>query len=320
MLGIESVSIPTQQVPCPLCGAGQYENVARTVDFCYETCANEFDYVKCSNCQHVYLLNRPLLSQLPVIYPDSYLANDYEGNLGGFISRLRDWFQKTKLKVLRRHLERGDLIAEIGPGAGAYLDLVRRHGDPTWEVLGVEFSAVAVAALEKRGLRAIQSRIEDVEWTERPVGAFVMNQLIEHVADPRLVLRKCFEALRPGGVMIIETPTLEAWDARLVPARYWAGWHAPRHWSIFDAETLSRTAKEEGFEVAEINYILSPFILLHNMQYLIRERLGMQRLGRIFDVTHIVPLLLASGIDQLALLFGRKSSNMQMVLRKPRLL
>jgi 2-polyprenyl-3-methyl-5-hydroxy-6-metoxy-1,4-benzoquinol methylase len=182
---------------------------ARTRDFCHETCDNEFEYVSCTSCRQCYLLNRPEIVELEKIYPPQYIFNAYEAHLGSFITRLRDLFQRTKIGVLKRYVETGDIVAEIGPGAGDLLDIIRRLGEPTWEVLGIEFSATAVAALQRRGLRAIHSRIEDVAWIDRPAGAFIMNQLIEHVEDPRLVLRKCFGALRRGGVMVIETPNLK---------------------------------------------------------------------------------------------------------------
>lgn len=309
--------VAVNEVTCPVCGGDHHTLVARTVDFCYGTCDNEFDYVRCQPCGQVYLRNRPLVSELDVIYPPEYLSNDYRHHLGGFISRLRDAFQRTKIDVLRRHLRTGDLVAEIGPGGGDYLDIVRRHGDPSWEMLGIDFSETAVTAMRKRGLRAIQARIEEVQWRERPAGAFVMHQLIEHVEEPRQVLRKCHQALREGGVMVLETPTTESWDARVFPPRYWAGWHAPRHWSLFDANTLSRLARQEGFEIAEINYILSPFVILHSLQYMLRDRLGIGRLARVFDVDRLLPLFVASALDRLLLLFGLKTSNMQMVLRKP---
>ena len=309
--------VAVNEVTCSACGGDRHTLVARTVDFCYGSCANEFDYVRCTHCRQVYLRNRPLVSELSVIYPAEYLSNDYRQHLGGAIARLRDAFQRTKIDVLRRYLRAGDLVAEIGPGGGDYLDIVHRHGDPSWDVLGIDFSETAVAAMRKRGLRAIQSRIEDIAWEERPAGAFVMHQLIEHVEDPRLVLRKCSQALREGGVMVLETPSTQAWDARIFPARYWAGWHAPRHWSLFDENTLSRLARQEGFEVAEINYILSPFVVLHSLQYLLRERMGLGRIARIFDVDRILPLFAASALDRLLLALGFKTSNMQMVLRKP---
>lgn len=309
--------IDTEDVPCPTCASDAFRLVTRTKDFCYKTCDNEFDYVACNHCDQVYLRNRPVLAHLNTIYPSEYLANDYEGHLGRTIAKLRDAFQRSKISVLTRHLNAGDIVAEIGPGAGAYLDLIRRFGNPSWEVVGVEFAETAVAELRKRGLRVIQSRIEDVEWTGSPAGAFVMNQLIEHVESPRHVLRKCFTALRPGGVMVMETPDLSGWDRKVFEQRYWAGWHAPRHWTLFDVHSITRLGREMGFEVAEVESVLSPFVILHSVQYTLSEKIGWKRLGRFFDVDRLLPLFAASGLDFLLKTLGAHTSNMRIVLKKP---
>jgi hypothetical protein len=86
---------------------------------------------------------------------------------------------------------------------------------------------------------------------------------------------------------------------------------------LFDDESLIRIACEEGFDIVEVNSILSPFIILHSIQYLLPERFGWERLARFFDVTHILPLFAASLLDQLVKTLGGRTSNMQIVLRKP---
>lgn len=137
------------------------------------------------------------------------------------------------------------------------------------------------------------------------------------VADPGASIRKSFELLRPGGVLIMETPSLDAWDARLFRRRYWGGWHAPRHWNLFTPASLGRCVEEAGFKVALITHVLSPFSWLHSVQYALRERFGFHRLGRWFDVDRLLPLSIASGIDLLQLVLTGKTANMRVVAQKP---
>ncbi len=299
------------------CGIADSRIVCLTRDFCYETCGNGFAYVECAGCGHVYLRNRPDLPALDTIYPRSYLTYDYVDHLGGFINSLRNIVQKLKVAPLRRYAERGDSILDIGCGAGDFLALVRRFGDPSWDLYGVDFSPAAVEQLGRRGLKAIQARFEEMEWTGAPVGAIVMNQLIEHVADPAASIAKSFELLRPGGALIMETPNLDAWDARLFRRRYWGGWHAPRHWNLFTPATLGRCVEEAGLQLTEVTHILSPFSWLHSIQYLLRERFGWERLGRLFDVDNLLPLCLASGVDLVQRGVTGRTANMRLVAIKP---
>ncbi|MBP5855624.1 class I SAM-dependent methyltransferase [Marivibrio halodurans] len=311
--------IETREVDCVLCGTSEVgEEVCVTKDFCYETCENEFHYVACANCGHLYLKNRPALSELSTIYPKNYLTYDYEKSLGNLIFRLRNAVQARKIDPIAHYARPNDTIVDIGCGAGDLLRLMRRYGAPGWRLVGVDFSAEAVKRARADDIEVIEGRIEALpENTLNDVGVFVMNQLIEHVEDPGEVLRSCASMLRPGGVLIMETPNHAAWDPRLFRSRYWGCWHAPRHWNIFDAESLGSLAERNGFEVVAEDYTLNPFGWLHSIQYWMRERVGWWRLGRKFDVDNVFALAAASALDVLQKLFSGKTSNLRLICRRP---
>lgn len=309
--------VSTEPQCCFLCGAGEAVVLCSTRDFCYETCSNEFQYVRCAGCGHVYLKNRPSLTAIEVIYPENYLTYDYEAHLGGLINKLRSFVQRAKVAPLRRHAASGDVILDVGCGGGDFLALVQRYGDPSWQLYGVDFSPAAIKQLTQRGQKGIEARFEEMQWDGPPVGAIVMNQLIEHVADPGASIRKSFELLRPGGALIMETPSLDGWDARMFRRRHWGGWHAPRHWNLFTPASLRRCVEAAGFEVAEVKHILSPFSWLHSVQYTLRDRFGLGRIARWSDVDRIVPLCIAGTIDVLQLALTSKTACMRLVARKP---
>jgi len=311
-------SVPVTEVGCVLCGETRIQaTVCKTKDFCYETCDNEFEYVKCLSCSHVYLKNRPLIEALETIYPSTYLTYDYEQHLGGFINRLRNMVQKAKLQPVSKYARQNDVIIDVGSGAGDFLALAKKFGDPTWTLVGVDFSDRAIEGLRSRGLEDIQGRFETCDYDYDPAGVIIMNQLIEHVEDPVASLQKSFEILRPGGALIIETPNLRAWDPRIFRRRYWGCWHAPRHWNLFDAESLSGVARRVGFEVVQVKYTLNPFAWLHSVQYLLRDRFGWERIGRKFDVDNFLLLCGASGLDIIQKILTGRTSNMRLVVVKP---
>lgn len=311
--------IATCEVACIICGSEQVrDEVCVTKDFCYETCDNEFRYVECADCGHIYLKNRPLLSELSTIYPKNYLTYDYENSLGPLVFRLRNAVQAKKIAPMARFARSGDTIVDIGCGAGDLLTLMRQHGDPSWRLVGVDFSSDAVVRARERGIEVIEGRIEALpEDSLQNVGVFVMNQLIEHVENPGEVLESCRHMLRPGGVLIMETPNYVAWDAQMFRRRYWGCWHAPRHWNIFCADSLGKLAQKSGLEVVSMDYTLNPFGWLHSIQYWMRERLGWERLGRKVDVDSFLALCAASGVDVVQKLASGRTSNLRLVCRKP---
>ena len=302
---------------CIICGSQNRNIIGRSLDFEYETCENEFEFCECEDCGHVFLYNRPLPEELNVIYPDDYIPHRFDEHLGPFISNIRKSVQAKKISPLAKHLSSNAIVVDVGPGNGEFLDLLRQHGHPTWDLWGIDFSEAAIRTLEARGFKGVCSRFETAQWTGSPPNAIVMNQLIEHLEDPAAAMQKAFSLLAPGGVLFIETPSTDAWDFRLFRKRYWGGWHTPRHWHLFRAETLSRLAQQVGFETVEVSHILSPNFWLQSVHHMIAERWRSPRLAKLFDVNVLFSLAGATLLDLVQLTLRNKTSNFRLVVRKP---
>jgi SAM-dependent methyltransferase len=95
-------------------------------------------------------------------------------------------------------------------------------------------SSLAIQA----GHRYFCGRIEDFRAEER-YDLILMLNLIEHVPNPRGVLREIRKLLSPRGRICIKTPNFRALDARIFRHTNWGGYHCPRHFVLF-----SRTSVE----------------------------------------------------------------------------
>lgn len=309
--------IATEEVSCNLCASRAHDVTCITRDFCCKSCDNEFKYVKCRDCGHVYLHNRPVLAELDTIYPETYQTYHYDEYLGPIINWARNLTQSKKIAAVKKYAREGDLVVDVGCGGGHLLLLAKKYGLPSWRLCGVDFSEKACAAIRKRGLEAVHGRFETLDWDLPAPGVVVMNQLIEHVEAPNESFAKAFEILRPGGVLILETPNLDSWDCKLFHNRYWGGWHAPRHWNLFTASSLARLARAAEFEIASIEYILNPFAWIHSVQYVVQEKTGSDKIAKWFDVNNFLLLCIFSMIDTIQIALTGKSSNLRLVVRKP---
>lgn len=310
--------IKTIDVSCNSCGASVFSEIAKAKDFGYETCANEFIFVQCDECNLVYLRNRPDVSELSTIYPKNYIAYNYDEALGGFINWARNQVQKLKVRPIRKYMKSGGLIADVGCGSAHFLNILKKHGDSSWKLVGIDISPEAIAHLKRHGLQGVLGRFESLDWKLQSPTVIVMNQMIEHFEDPKAVVKKAFELLEPGGVIILETPSLEGWDTFLFRRRYWGGWHTPRHWCIYTERTLGSLLSQNGFEVVEVNYLANPWSWLHSFQYSIGDGLGLKKISKLFEVTNVFALALAVFIDVIQKVMRRKTSNMRIVARKPK--
>ena len=310
--------IPTVEIAtCNNCGSASSEGLAVSIDFEYGTCGNEFKFVRCSDCGLAYLQNRPDVSQLSVIYPSEYIPHQFNEHLGPLVSWLRNSVQSKKIQAIAPYAPAGAVIVDVGPGSGEFLRILRDVGDPSWRLFGIDFADEAIENVERLGITGIKARFEEVEWSEAPPQIIIMNQVIEHLENPAAAVAKAHEMLAPGGAFVVETPCVDAWDAKMFQGRYWGGWHTPRHWVLYDQDTLANVMLRHGFEVVETTYLLSPNFWLQSLHHYISERWRMPRLAKAFDVKFLPMLAFASAVDLGQKVFAGRTSNFRMVGRRP---
>ena len=152
------------------------------------------------------------------------------------------------LEKLEGWVSPGKLI-DVGCGPGFMLEAAHRRG---WEVVGVDPSSFAATHVVKTfGLQVIQKTFEEANLAENFFDAAVLMHAIEHLPDPVATLREVFRMLRPGGVLMIETPNLDCNDARY-QAQQWPIWNVPEHTCLFNPGTLSLALQKAGFRILEI--------------------------------------------------------------------
>jgi 2-polyprenyl-3-methyl-5-hydroxy-6-metoxy-1,4-benzoquinol methylase len=308
-------SIPLETVRCNCCGSGRSEPVARGRDYEYDTSDTWVTAVRCLECGLVYLNPRPTAAALATIYPDNYYAYDFSTSMPAVVRRVKDRVDAMKVRLYRRLVPGAGRILDVGCGDGHILEMLRRHGRPDWDLWGVEFSETAATHARRAGYTVEIGRFEDVRLEPGSFDLMIMNQLIEHVDDPRGMIAKACAALRPGGHAIIETPNIESLDARLFRRRYWGGYHFPRHFTLFDRRTLAATVRAGGLEPVETRPLVCPQFWILSLHHIALERGWPRRLVDWLSFRNPLLLAPATGIEVLQKLVWW-TSNLQMVARR----
>jgi 2-polyprenyl-3-methyl-5-hydroxy-6-metoxy-1,4-benzoquinol methylase len=306
-----------QITACNSCGSPSTEVVATSRDFQFDTCSNEFSFVRCQQCGLIYLRDRPAISTLGVIYPPNYGPYKFDERLGPVINRVRNYVQRRKIEPIVEQASPNAIVVDVGCGGGGLLRIMKRLGPSGWRLIGVDISATASQQLASVGIEFRIGRFESMEWDLPNPDVIIMNQVIEHLDDPSMVVRRSFELLKPGGILLIETPSVDAWDARLFYKRYWGGWHTPRHWTLYTPATLAQLVQRHGFALITIKHILSPTFWLQSVHHWMLEKRPLSRFARFSDITHLVPLGIATMLDWVQLICTRKTSNFRLIARKP---
>ncbi len=72
--------------------------------------------------------------------------------------------------------------------------------------------------------------------------------VLEHTYNPLQTLRMLNTLLVPGGTVVLTVPHWESWDRQFF-GRYWIGYDAPRHLSVFTRETLRKMLNQAGYDI-----------------------------------------------------------------------
>jgi 2-polyprenyl-3-methyl-5-hydroxy-6-metoxy-1,4-benzoquinol methylase len=150
--------------------------------------------------------------------------------------------------VMYLPFRRGGRLLEVGCGGGVILKILSDLG---WEVEGLDFDPAAVANARRKGLNVRLGRLEAQGFTDGRFDAIVMSHLIEHVHDPRGLLRECQRLLDPKGTLVILTPNAESLAHRVFQA---SAFHLdpPRHLQIFNPRNLGKLVEEAGFSIQRL--------------------------------------------------------------------
>lgn len=146
-----------------------------------------------------------------------------EAALKNFIPENHQYLKKQflQLKDYEKILDFADkeqkgVFLEIGSYAGIFLNEARKRG---WEVVGIEPLEVPALYSERMGVRVIREYFEYASIEENSLDVIVATHVIEHVSNPSSFVEKAYRLLKPGGKLILETPTYDSFSFRILRQR-----------------------------------------------------------------------------------------------------
>jgi len=269
-----------EETICNLCDADNAELVFVEKDRLMKL-PGTFRLVRCRQCGLVYLNPRPTPKEMITFYPQEYdpyatAPQDEPSSISRLDRSYGDW---KRVRAVMAARPQGQRLLDLGCATGNFLHMMQRSSQ--WQVKGVDPSPEATRyARERRGLDVFTGELTEARYPDGYFDVVTLWQVIEHLHDPKGTLSEIRRILKPGGLLLISTPNLQSWDARLF-GRYWAGLDAPRHLYVFSSQTLGRLLNATGFRVDgmyNLNQYYSPFA--RSMQFWLDEHLGNEPLRR----------------------------------------
>ena len=230
----ERVSITT----CPTCGSGEFRPFVSV---------GPHTVVRCTSCGLGLTNPQPSDAELGAIYGPDYVLveNDPVGEAMVLRSKRATADHYLDLLAAAGVAPRGQLL-EIGCGAGNFLV---RAADRGFDVTGLEYSPYAAERARKnlhgRG-RVLVGEVSSLADQSNAYDVCVLCDVIEHVRHPDEFVRDIWRLLKPGGALLVVTPSLDSWSARVLGAR-WMEFKA-EHLYYFSPGTITQQLTGAGFD------------------------------------------------------------------------
>ena len=179
---------------------------------------------------------------------------------------------QDRLRLIRQYRPSGTLL-EVGCARGDFLRVAREF----FSASGVEPNedlardAATVAPVH-------QGLVDSEPGFDYDVA--VSFHVIEHTDSPREFLAEIAKRLRPGGLVVLETPNIHSLPYRLFKSR-WRQF-IPEHYYFFDESTMTKMLQDAGFKVeriARVGKVASVSLVLNRLTRYFRPLRVLESLG-----------------------------------------
>jgi 2-polyprenyl-3-methyl-5-hydroxy-6-metoxy-1,4-benzoquinol methylase len=176
-----------------------------------------------------------------------------------------DWDDQRRFEMLKAELPNKKLL-DFGCGAGGFVSKARQLAD---SVAGIE--------LEVRVREYWAGRISvypNIEFAGHGYDLITAFHVIEHLPDPRALLKELATKLARRGRMVVEVPNSEdalltLYDSEAFQSfTYWS-----QHLFLFSSETLLRLAEQAGLRIVAIQQH-QRYSLSNHLYWLSKDRPG----------------------------------------------
>lgn len=244
---------------CPLCDSSDTRLLFRKAGI---PCA------VCRDCGFRFSKPQANINFQPSIeqYEDAYLQY-----LGSDPADQRN-FEAACQRIESHTVLRGARLLDVGCGGGKWVRHLRGMGVAA---TGIEPSVPLYQHFLASESCFRNTTLDDpILDAQGPFDVITAFDVLEHVVDPRSLLRRATALLKNGGWFFVSLPDAGSLTARMM-RKHWHHWNR-YHFSFFDRVTLTRTARSLGLELASFSrrgcYRSLGYVLRYGFEFLVGRK------------------------------------------------
>lgn len=251
----------------------------------------DYSFVTNKKFGYIEIEPKPGEDYLREYYEEKYYQDEKATYSHSYSDDEKKYFQTKigqKLHVLNElfgsEANQSRLLLDIGCGEGFTLDYFRNAG---WGIEGIDFSDFGIKSVHphlcsffKKG--NIWDSIENLLTEKKQYDVVWLDNVLEHVVDPAMLLSKANKLTKPGGILIIEVPNdfskfqLKLIETGKVERKYWEAY--PDHLIYFSRESLISLCQNTGWVTEKViaDFPIEWFLINDHSNYARDKTLGKQ--------------------------------------------
>jgi len=236
---------------CPVCDNFKFKKLINLHDDRYGE-PNLYSIKVCTQCGHYCTFPRIKNDQISSLYGNFYPRKNI--NIKSIIeearkerskfSRFFRWLKGTNNQG-QFYAKKDDFFLDIGCGSGVSLIEAKYLGA---NAFGLEADPNVEKISKALNLNIFQGKLEDSPFKDKKFDLIVLNQVIEHIPEPDILLKKLATKLTKNGWIIISLPNVNSFWRFLFKER-WINWHVPYHLHHFKGKNFGRLIKKCDLQV-----------------------------------------------------------------------
>lgn len=230
------------QLTCPICAEPDPVRWLAAPDR-FHGRTTQYQLLRCASCSMVWLDDPPSKAEMGMHY-----GPDYDRTISEAAKKPEHWFERRN-EVLRLK-PGGGAILDLGCASGGFLSTLQ---GPSWKLYGIEMSEDAAREARSRcGAEVFVGDILDAPFPPRSFDVITCFNVLEHVYEPKEVLARVAQWLKPGGIFYTLIPNIDSAGARIFRT-YWYPLELPRHLYHFSPKTLREVGQSAGLRVVSLD-------------------------------------------------------------------
>jgi ubiquinone/menaquinone biosynthesis C-methylase UbiE len=136
---------------------------------------------------------------------DDHLKSLWQNGINPWIPEdLWVQMENSTVELVKKYSEPGDMILDVGVGLGRLLSHF-----PHLQRYGMDISVGYLEQAQAKGIEVSYAMVEDMPYKEEMFDIVVCTDVLEHVLDLNLCIKRILSVLQPKGTLIVRVPLRE---------------------------------------------------------------------------------------------------------------